>query len=69
MGNRIEGGQCIKCGFDLLDLSDYFCTQCRKEITKEIQGKVAARKSRKGKVKRIKTNIGMLGVTQKLKGK
>lgn len=69
MANRIEEGKCPRCGFELLDLKNYFCTQCEKEITKEIQAKVAARKGRKGKVKRIKMNIGMLGVTQKIKGK
>lgn len=63
--NRIEEGCCPRCGFELLDLSAYFCSQCEKAIQKEVRAKVVARKTGTGK--RIKMNIGMLGVTQKLK--
>ena len=66
MSNRIQEGRCPRCGFELLDLRAYFCSQCEREIQKEVRAKVAARKGRTG-AKRIKMNIGMLGVTQKLK--
>lgn len=63
--NRIEEGRCPKCGFELLDLSRYFCSSCEKEIEKEVRAKVSARKT-VGK-KRIKMKIGMLGQIQKAK--
>lgn len=65
MSNRIEQGKCPRCGFDLIDLNSYFCSQCEREIQKEVRARVAARKS-SGK-KRIKMKIGMLGEIQKLK--
>ena len=64
MSNRIEEGKCPRCGFDLLDLNQYFCSQCEKELRAEVRQRVAARKTDK---KRIKMKIGMLGVLQKAK--
>ena len=64
MGNRIDEGRCPKCGFELLDLSEYFCAQCRKELKKEVQARVAARKNVVRK--RIKMKIGMLGFNRPL---
>ena len=63
--NRIEEGRCPRCGFALLDLKAYFCTQCERDIQKEVRAKVAGRKNMNKK--RIKMNIGMLGATQKIK--
>ena len=66
MGDRITDGRCIKCGFALIDLNSYFCTQCQKEVQAEVRAKVQSRKET-GNKKRIKMNIGMLGVTQRIK--
>ena len=65
MGNRMNEGRCLRCDFELLDLKSYFCTECEKIIREQTKAKVAKRKDKN--VKRIKMNIGMLGVVQKIK--
>jgi predicted amidophosphoribosyltransferase len=63
MGNRITEGRCVRCGADLLDLSEYLCTTCKKALIKESRARVAARKSPVRK--RMKLKIGLLGRAQK----
>lgn len=65
MGNRIDEGRCPKCGFALIDLGEYFCRECQKQLEKEVHARVAARKNVIRP--RIKMKIGMLGQIQKVK--
>lgn len=56
--NRMQEGRCPRCGFELLDLSKDFCSQCAKDINKEVAAKLADRKNPDRK--RFRIRIGML---------
>lgn len=57
MGNRIEEGVCVRCGFPLIDLTNFLCSQCTPIVAEQV-AKIKANPKNKGKKLKLPTYKG-----------
>jgi hypothetical protein len=57
MGNRLEEGLCVRCGFPLIDLKFMMCVECTRIVAAQIV-KIKRDPKSKGRVIRLPTKPG-----------
>lgn len=57
MGNRMDEGACLRCGFPLIDLKYFLCTECTKIVASQIV-KIRRDPKSKGRTIRLPTKKG-----------
>jgi hypothetical protein len=57
MGNRLEEGVCVRCGFPLIDLNNFLCSQCIPIVVEQVR-KIKANPNNKGKRIKLPTKVG-----------
>ena len=58
MGNRIDEGVCVRCGFPLIDLNNFLCLECVPIVAAQIVKIRNEPGFHKGKVMRLPTKVG-----------
>ena len=58
MGNRIDEGVCVRCGFPLVDLKNFLCTECTQIVAAQIVKIRNDPSLNKGKRLRLPTKVG-----------
>jgi hypothetical protein len=59
MGNRLEEGLCLRCGFPLMTDKQLFCTQCEGIVAEQVR-KIKANPKLKGKKLKLPTHPGQV---------
>jgi len=58
MGNRIEEGVCVRCGFPLIDLKNFLCSQCQPIVARQVAEIKRKGGLARGKKMRLPTKVG-----------
>lgn len=58
MGNRIDEGVCVRCGFPLINLDNFLCTECTQIVAAQIVKIKRDPGLNKGKYIRLPTKVG-----------